>query len=56
LKIVQQILDTVRDVHFAWLTSTDVVRHRLVSDIIDAYGRWDAAQQKTEPRLKGGRR
>jgi phosphate starvation-inducible PhoH-like protein len=57
LKIVQQILDTVRDVHFSWLTSSDVVRHRLVSDIIDAYGRWDATQQKSDPpRLKGGRR
>jgi phosphate starvation-inducible PhoH-like protein len=56
LKIVQQILDTVRDVNFSWLTSSDVVRHRLVGDIIDAYGRWDVAQQKTEPRLKGGRR
>ncbi len=42
LKVVQQILDGVRDVHFAWLTSTDVVRHRLVSDIVDAYARHDA--------------
>jgi phosphate starvation-inducible PhoH-like protein len=25
------------------LTSTDVVRHRLVSDIVDAYARFDAA-------------
>ena len=25
------------------LTSADVVRHRLVSDIVDAYDRWDAA-------------
>ena len=57
LKVVQQILEGVRDVHFSWLTSTDVVRHRLVSDIVDAYGRWDVAQQKSEPpRLKGGRR
>jgi phosphate starvation-inducible PhoH-like protein len=57
LKIVQQILDGVRDVHFSWLTSSDVVRHRLVSDIVDAYGRWDATQLKSDPpRLKGGRR
>jgi hypothetical protein len=28
-----------------------------VSDIVDAYGRWDVAQQKSDPpRLKGGRR
>jgi phosphate starvation-inducible PhoH-like protein len=35
----------VEDVHFAALGSADVVRHRLVSDIVDAYARWDAAQQ-----------
>jgi phosphate starvation-inducible PhoH-like protein len=32
-------------VHFATLTSTDVVRHRLVGDIVDAYERFDAARQ-----------
>jgi phosphate starvation-inducible PhoH-like protein len=57
LKVVQQILDGVRDVHFAWLTSTDVVRHRLVSDIVDAYGRWDAARVgESAPRNSRGRR
>ena len=44
LRVVQQILDGVEDVHFSLLTSHDVVRHRLVSDIVDAYGRWDAAR------------
>jgi phosphate starvation-inducible protein PhoH and related proteins len=44
LQVVRQILDGVDDVHFAELTSSDVVRHRLVADIIDAYGRWDARQ------------
>ena len=34
------------DVHFAKLTAFDVVRHRLVSDIVDAYGRWDEKQPK----------
>ena len=42
LRVVQDILAGVEDVHFATLTSQDVVRHRLVSDIVDAYGRWDA--------------
>jgi len=42
LRVVQDILSDVEDVHFALLTSHDVVRHRLVSDIVDAYGRWDA--------------
>jgi phosphate starvation-inducible PhoH-like protein len=42
LRVVRDILDGVEDVHFAQLTSGDVVRHRLVSDIVDAYARWDA--------------
>jgi phosphate starvation-inducible PhoH-like protein len=42
LRIVREILDGIDDVHFAELTSQDVVRHRLVGDIVDAYGRWDA--------------
>ena len=45
LRVVQEILEGVEDVHFARLSSADVVRHRLVSDIVDAYARWDAAQQ-----------
>jgi phosphate starvation-inducible PhoH-like protein len=45
LIVVQDILDGVDDVHFAMLTSQDVVRHRLVSDIVDAYARWDATQR-----------
>ncbi len=45
LKVVREILDGVDDVHFATLTSTDVVRHRLVGDIVDAYERFDAARQ-----------
>ena len=44
LKIVREILDGIDDVHFSLLTSRDVVRHRLASDIVDAYGRFDAAQ------------
>ena len=44
LRVVQDILHGIGDVHFAYLTSADVVRHRLVGDIVDAYGRWDAAQ------------
>ncbi len=42
LRVVEEILGDVDDVQFCWLTSTDVVRHRLVSDIIDAYAHWDA--------------
>src|SRR3954453_5950761 len=42
LKVVQEILDGIEDVHFSRLTSQDVVRHRLVTDIVDAYAKWDA--------------
>ena len=45
LRIVRDILEGIDDVNFSILTSTDVVRHRLVSDIVDAYSRWDEAQQ-----------
>jgi phosphate starvation-inducible PhoH-like protein len=46
LRVVRDILDGVQDVHFAQLSSSDVVRHRLVSDIVDAYARWDASQEQ----------
>nr|WP_246110641.1 PhoH family protein [Saccharopolyspora dendranthemae] len=42
LKMVQEILDGVDDVHFSQLDSHDVVRHRLVTDIVNAYDRWHA--------------
>ncbi|WP_327071696.1 PhoH family protein [Kitasatospora sp. NBC_01250] len=42
LKVVQEILAGVPDIHFSILTSTDVVRHKLVGRIVDAYERWDA--------------
>jgi phosphate starvation-inducible PhoH-like protein len=44
LKVVREILGDLDDVHFANLTSTDVVRHRLVGEIVDAYERWDALE------------
>lgn len=44
LRVVRGILDGVDDIHFSVLTSSDVVRHRLVGDIVDAYERFDAAQ------------
>jgi len=43
LRVVREILDGIDDVHFSQLTSVDVVRHRLVGDIVDAYARWDEA-------------
>lgn len=42
LRVVQDILGGIDDIHFTRLTSQDVVRHRLVSEIVDAYERYDA--------------
>jgi phosphate starvation-inducible PhoH-like protein len=39
LRAAVGILDGVEDIHVAELTSADVVRHRLVSEIVDAYAR-----------------
>ncbi|MDQ1653179.1 MAG: phosphate starvation-inducible protein PhoH [Cryptosporangiaceae bacterium] len=49
LRVVRDILDDVEDIHYATLTSVDVVRHRLVSDIVEAYGRYDAATEASTP-------
>ncbi len=43
LRVVEKVLAGVEDVEFCRLTSKDVVRHRLVGEIIDAYARWDGA-------------
>ncbi|MBD0293144.1 MAG: PhoH family protein [Jiangellaceae bacterium] len=42
LVVVEGILDGIEDVHFSRMESHDVVRHRLVSKIVDAYSRYDA--------------
>src|SRR6478672_12159623 len=47
LRVVRDILAEVEDIHFSVLTPQDVVRHRLVGAIVDAYGRWDDAQGET---------
>jgi len=44
LQVVQSILSDVDDVEFCRLTSHDVVRHRLVAQIVDAYAAHDAQQ------------
>jgi phosphate starvation-inducible PhoH-like protein len=42
LKLVGGILEDLEDIHFEQLTARDVVRHSLVSAIVDAYARYDA--------------
>ena len=59
LRVVRDILSDVDDVHFANLTSSDVVRHRLVGDIVDAYARFDEAEggrSASAPHRSGPRR
>lgn len=65
LTVVQGILEGLDDVSFCRLTSADVVRHRLVGRIVEAYGRYDAevaavkaevAAIKTAPPHRGPRR
>ncbi|RJQ86672.1 phosphate starvation-inducible protein PhoH [Amycolatopsis panacis] len=55
LRVVREILEGVDDLHFAELTSQDVVRHKLVGDIVDAYEKWQAAHDAQEP-PSGGRK
>ena len=54
LRVVQDILEGVPDIHFCRLNSHDVVRHRLVGEIVDAYERYDARQCDAEPSGPGG--
>jgi phosphate starvation-inducible PhoH-like protein len=50
LRIVENILGGIEDVHFAHLSSTDVVRHRLVGAIVEAYGRFEGAAAARDTR------
>ncbi|MFB9879826.1 PhoH family protein [Planobispora siamensis] len=54
LRVVQDILDGIPDIHFCRLTSADVVRHKLVSDIVDAYGRYDETVRQSPPQVIKG--
>jgi len=45
LRLVTKVLDDIDDIHFARLTSEDVVRHSLVGRIIDAYTVYDEKVQ-----------
>ena len=57
LRIVRDILDGVEDVHFSLLDSSDVVRHKLVGRIVDAYEQYDAEEARARgPVRPAGRR
>jgi phosphate starvation-inducible PhoH-like protein len=50
LRVVQGILDEVDDISFCYLTSHDVVRHKLVGRIVAAYDRFEADEPAPTPR------
>ena len=56
LRVVQGILDGLDDVHFSTLSSSDVVRHKLVGDIVDAYDRWSAIHENDQDQRRSGPR
>ncbi|OBH37680.1 phosphate starvation-inducible protein PhoH [Mycobacterium intracellulare] len=58
LRSAMEILDNVEDIHVAELTSVDVVRHRLVSEIVDAYAKFeepDLTMNRAARRASGAR-
>jgi len=53
LQLVTRVLDDIDDIHFARLSSDDVVRHTLVGQIVDAYTKYDAERQAESFRRSG---
>ncbi len=58
LMAATRILEGIDDINFSRLTSQDVVRHRLVAHIVDAYGRAEESERdglRDADRLPGNR-
>jgi phosphate starvation-inducible PhoH-like protein len=58
LRAAVDILDGIDGIHVSQLSSADVVRHRLVSDIVDAYARAEdssLSMNRAQRRAAGGR-
>jgi phosphate starvation-inducible PhoH-like protein len=61
LRTAEGILTGVTDMHFTYLSAADVVRHSLVSRIVDAYAQFDEKQlaekaKKANHNSTGGKR
>jgi phosphate starvation-inducible protein PhoH and related proteins len=56
LRVVQAILEGIDDISFRTLTSKDVVRHKLVGQIVDAYNRHDEQQPPELQNNRGSRK
>jgi phosphate starvation-inducible PhoH-like protein len=54
LVLIQSVLGNIEGINFIYLTGRDVVRHRLVQDIIRAFGKYDdgVKPQGRKPRRK----
>lgn len=49
LRVVRDILDDIEDIAFLELTAEDVVRHRLIGDIVKAYELFDEQRHSIRP-------
>ncbi len=49
LRVVRDILEKIDDIAFLELTAEDVVRHRLIGDIVKAYESFDEARHAVRP-------
>ena len=56
LQVAEHVLKGIDDVHFARLTSKDVVRHTLVGRIVDAYTEYDQRELARKGSKEGRRR
>jgi len=56
LRTAEAILQNVDDMHFSYLSSADVVRHSLVSRIVDAYSQFDEENLAKKNKQHGGKR
>ncbi|WP_310526858.1 PhoH family protein [Nocardioides sp.] len=48
LRVIEGILDGLEDISFNRLTASDVVRHKLVGKIVEAYDEFDASTPRAE--------
>ena len=56
LRTAEAILQNVDDMNFSYLSSADVVRHSLVSRIVDAYSQFDEENLAKKNKQHGGKR
>jgi len=50
LRMASEVLEGIEDIAIRRLDASDVVRHRLIADIVSAYDRWDDTRRKDHQR------